>query len=155
MTYRLYIVLLLLKTTFSKCLIYKSASGKFFAVKEEKVSQKCLNGVLLKSSSDHSLICLPNASTFSRNESLSCVIDDVMSRNIQSEKDYFDDDDTKCKCGQENQRYRGNHENRIMFPEDVKGSLKKRRQKNCHKNNHVSDIFSSHLKHFLRRCNTE
>ena len=123
MTDRLYIVLLLLNTTFSKCLIYKSSSGKVFAVK--KVSQKCLNGVLLKSSSDHSLICLPNSSIFSRNESLSCAIDDNISRNIQSEKDYVDDDDKKCKCGQENKRYLENHENRIMFPEDVKGSLKK------------------------------
>ena len=126
MTYGLYIVLLLLKTTFSKCLIYKSSSGKVFAVK--KVLQKCLNGVLLKSSSDHSLICLPNSSTFSRNESLSCVIDDNISRNIQSEKDYLDENDKKCKCGQENQRYLGNHENRIMFPEVVKGSHKERKQ---------------------------
>ena len=109
MTHGLYIVLLLLKTTFPKCLVYKSSSGQFFAVKEGKSSQKCLNGVLLKSSSDYSLICLPNSATFSRNESLSCVIDDK-GKNIQGEKDYLDDDEKQCTCGQENQRHHGNHE---------------------------------------------
>ena len=134
MTHGLYIVLLLLKTTFPKCLVYKSSSGQFFAVKEGKSSQKCLNGVLLKSSSDYSLICLPNSATFSRNESLSCVIDDI-GKNIQGEKDYLDDDEKQCTCGQENQ---GNHENRIMFSGDVKGSLKKPKRQISHKNNQVS-----------------
>ena len=104
MKYGLYFIFHLLKITFPKCLIYKSSSGQFFVVKNESVSRKCVNGVLLKSSSDHSLFCLPASANFSKNANLFCVIDDDEGKSIQSDKDYFDDD--------ENQRY---HDESLSF----------------------------------------
>ena len=109
----LYIILLLLKRIAPKCMIYKSTSGQFFAVKKENDVRKCVNGVLLQSSSGDSLICLQNSYKFRNNESLSCVVDDVL--KDQSEQDYIDENE--CKCGKENH---GNRENRVMFPEEIK-----------------------------------
>lgn len=109
----LYIILLLLKSITSKCIIYKSTSGQFFAVKKGNDVRKCVKGVLLQSSSGDSLICLQNSYKFPNNESLSCVVDDTFKN--QSEQDYVDENE--CKCGKENH---GNRENRIMFPEEIK-----------------------------------
>ena len=112
----LYIILLLLKNIFSKCLIYKSSTGQLFVIEQEKAWNKCVNGVLLKSSYDGSLTCLPDSTKILKNESLSCVMYDDL--KIRSDKDYINDDDgDNCKCGQENHR---NHQNRIMFPEEIK-----------------------------------
>ena len=109
----LYIILLFLKSITPKCIMYKSTSGQFFAVKKETDVRRCVNGVLLQSSSGASLICLQNSYKFPNNESLSCVVDDALKN--QSEQDYIDENE--CKCGKENHR---NHENRVMFPEEVK-----------------------------------
>ena len=112
----MYIMLLLSKYVITKCLVYKSVSGKYFVKEEEISSHKCVNGTFLKSSLNTEVYCLTKHYKFAKNDTLSCVETIIDSRRPQSQ-DYSLDSE-ECKCGIANEQ--GSNRNRIMFPTNVK-----------------------------------
>ena len=83
-----YVTLTIIKYLYSKCLIFKSSSEEYFAVKNIKLPSKCWNGKLFKSSNSQILYCLELESA--KHDSFICVLDDSLSLSDENGngKDY-------------------------------------------------------------------
>ena len=79
----IYVTLIIIKSLCSKCLIFKSSSGKYFAVKNIKLPSKCWNGKIFKSSDSQILYCLESQSA--KHDSFICVLDDSLIINSRDE----------------------------------------------------------------------
>ena len=78
-----YVTLIIIKSLFSKCLIFKSSSGEYFAVKNIKLPSKCWNGKIFRSSDSQILYCLESQSA--KHDSFICVLDDSLIINSRDE----------------------------------------------------------------------
>ena len=115
-----YIMLLLGKNVFTKCLLFKSSSGSFY-VEKKGLSFSCGNGTALKSSSNDKIYCLTKNQKIAENETLTCVnsVPDKMGMRGQDFMSQLQGQD--CKCGIENGKS-GSSNNRIMYPTNVKNN---------------------------------
>ena len=83
-----YVTFFIIKSLCSKCLIFKSSSGEYLAVKNIKLPSECWNGKIFRSSVSQLLYCL--ASHTAKHDSLICVIDDkYMYKNDQNRRFKF------------------------------------------------------------------
>ena len=85
-----YVTLIIIKSLCPKCLIFKSSSGEYFAVKNIKLPSKCWNGKIFRSSDSQILYCMESQTA--KHDSIHCVLDDSLIINSRDEnkKDYND-----------------------------------------------------------------
>ena len=85
-----YVTLIIIKSLCSKCLLFKSSSGKYFAVKNIKLPSKCWNGKIFRSSDSQILYCMESQTA--KHDSIHCVLDDslIINSRDQNKKDYND-----------------------------------------------------------------